>query len=127
MIRVLTALRLYEKHELTQIVSMLKKYNEALKKTMSKYGAIEMPGYTHMQKAMPASASMWLSCFIDSNADNIELIEATLKLIDKSPLGTAAGFGVPVLKIKRSQTTKELDFSEVQQKSNVCAVKPWKI
>ncbi len=54
-----------------------------------------------MQKAMPSSIEMWLNCFVDSMEDNLYLLDSILKLIDQSPLGSAAGFGVPIFDIDK--------------------------
>jgi argininosuccinate lyase len=113
--QVLTALRLYEKAQLREIMLMVENYELALKKAIGKYGRIEMPGYTHMQKAMPTTVSMWLGSFIDSAKDNKIALSAVLGQIDQSPLGTAAGFGIPILKIDRSSIAMELGFAKLQQ------------
>ena len=74
-----------------------------------------MPGYTHMQRAMPATAGMWLAAFADAAADDLSLLDSVASLIDQSPLGTGAGFGVPVFVIDREYTAGLLGFSRVQQ------------
>jgi argininosuccinate lyase len=67
-----------------------------------------------MRKAMPSSFSLWSSCFVDSMKDNGILYKAVIKIVDQSPLGTAAGYGVP-LKLDRAFTAKELDFGRIQK------------
>jgi argininosuccinate lyase len=111
--QVLTAIRLYERAELTQIDRLLKEYADALAAAVRKNGNIAIPGYTHMQKAMPSSIGMWLGSYRDMVHDNHELVEEVHEIIDQSPLGTAAGFGVPVIPIDRRMTAKELDFADV--------------
>jgi argininosuccinate lyase len=76
-------------------------------------GNIQFPGYTHMRKAMPCSFEMWGTAFINSMEDNLVGASAVRRLIDQSPLGTAAGYGVP-LDIDMEFTAKELAFSRVQ-------------
>jgi argininosuccinate lyase len=66
-----------------------------------------------MQKAMPTSVKTWAECYIYSNEDNIRLLEHTKQLIDQSPLGTAAGYGVPVFEIDRQMTAQLMGFSKV--------------
>ncbi|MFH1590161.1 MAG: argininosuccinate lyase [archaeon] len=111
--QVLTALYLYEKDELFKTKELVVNFKKALEKTIEKYGTINMPGYTHMQKAMPTTIEVWLGSFISACKDDIELINSVLKLINKSPLGSAAGFGVPVFKIDKEMTAKELGFAKV--------------
>lgn len=111
--QVLTALRLYEKNKLTEIKKLLIDFKNSLKKNVTKNGVVELPGYTHMQKAMPTTIGTWLNCFADSCNDNLLLLDSVLKLIDQSPLGSAAGFGVPVFKLDKKMTAKEMGFSKV--------------
>ncbi|MBF0442069.1 MAG: argininosuccinate lyase [Oligoflexales bacterium] len=113
--QVLTAIRLYEKDALSSIKSLCQSLTDILSKCIAEHGDISIPGYTHMQKAMPTTVSIWLSCFADSMKDNIVFLESVLRLIDQSPLGTAAGFGVPVLPIDRKMTCDLLGFSRVQE------------
>jgi argininosuccinate lyase len=118
--QVLVALRLYEKHELVEVKSFLKQLKTSLVKTINKHGSIQIPGYTHMQKAMPSSIKMWLGSFVYAIEDDIKQLESVEKLIDQSPLGSAAGFGVPVFKIDKKMTAKELGFSKVMQNPMYC-------
>lgn len=113
--QVLTALRLYEINELNDINKLLLEFNESLDKIISKYGEIEIPGYTHMQKAMPSSISMLFGCYKDSNLDNIKLLNFTLELINQSPLGSGAGFGINEIQLNQEMTANELNFSKVMK------------
>jgi len=113
--QVLTALRLYEKAELSKIKKLLENFKKALQKTIQQYSKVKIPGYTHMQKAMPTDVKTWLGCFVTSCEDNLKLLDSVLKLIDQSPLGSAAGFGVSVFKLDKKMTAKELDFSKVMK------------
>lgn len=113
--QVLTAMRLYEKDALLEIQKLMRSYNDALQKAAKRYGKVKIPGYTHMQKAMPTDIKTWLLCYSDSNEDNHELLEETIEIIDQSPLGSAAGFGVPVFKIDRGLTSKEMKFEKVME------------
>jgi len=69
-----------------------------------------MPGYTHTQKAMPTTISMWIDCYIEAITDDIELLKTTKKFIDKCPLGTGAGFGIPIFDIDRLYVANEIGF-----------------
>lgn len=117
--QVLTAIRLYSKDNLKKMkqeLLNLLKICETFKKT---YGSLPMPGYTHMQKAMPASIGMWIQSSIESFEDDIKIIDAVSLLIDQSPLGSAAGFGIP-LDVKRAYTAKLLGFKKVQNNPLYC-------
>lgn len=112
--QVLTALRLYYKDELISCKSLCEEFTEALAGYVNKYGHIEFPGYTHTRKAMPSAMSLWGVAFIESMKDNIKAIDFALELIDQSPLGTGAGYGVPV-EIDREFTAKLLGFRKIQR------------
>lgn len=112
--QVLAALRLYYKDHLNECMAFAKKFINNAESFSSRYGSIELPGYTHTRKAMPSSIKLWTNAFIDSMKDNIMLLEADLKLVDQSPLGTGAGYGSPI-PLDREFTAKELGFAKVQQ------------
>ncbi|MCG8570040.1 MAG: argininosuccinate lyase [Spirochaetes bacterium] len=118
--QILTALRLYEKEHLGQVKEFLKKYQDALTTVIEQHGEIPLPGYTHMQKAMPASVEMWLGCFLASANDLQMFTHSVEKLIDQSPLGSAAGFGVPVFPVERQYTADKMGFSKVMDNSLYC-------
>ncbi|HLD87407.1 MAG TPA: argininosuccinate lyase [Candidatus Nanoarchaeia archaeon] len=113
--QVLTALRLYEKHELKQILSLVANLRFAIASSMKKYGKITLPGYTHMQKAMPTTIENWFSAYDAALKDDESLLSHVLATIDKSPLGSGAGYGIPILKIDRAMTSKDMGFSGVMQ------------
>ncbi|MHA2062524.1 MAG: argininosuccinate lyase [Candidatus Sifarchaeia archaeon] len=112
--QVLTALRLYYKEELNDCKRLINGLIKAIEKFVSKYGEIEFPGYTHTRKAMPSSISMWGGAFIDSMRDNSKGVNFVWELIDQSPLGTGAGYGIP-LNIDRGYTAKLLGFGKSQE------------
>ncbi len=112
--QVLTALRLYYKDNLNVCQGLAKDLIFDLQTFSKIYGGIELPGYTHTRKAMPSSVKMWSEAFIDSMYDNLKSLAYAVDLIDQSPLGTAAGYGLP-LKIDRIFTAKLLGFKKVQQ------------
>lgn len=118
--QVLTALRLYELVQLGETETLLKNYIKALDNKIKKSGKIKMPGYTHMQRAMPTTIGMWLGSYKDAASDTLSLLSSVQKLIDQSPLGSAAGFGVPILKIDRKFTAKEMGFSKVMENPMYC-------
>jgi argininosuccinate lyase len=112
--QVLTALRLWEKDKISELEEGLGEFMAALENVCSKSGSIQLPGYTHMQAAMPTTVSVWLGSFADGVKDDLELLSTVGKIVDQCPLGTAAGFGVPVLELDREQTAQELGFGKVQ-------------
>ncbi len=113
--QVLTALRLYEKEALGLIKHRLARFKKALLSAKKKQGVTPLPGYTHMRRAMPTTAGDWLGCFCDSADDNANFADFALKLIDRSPLGSAAGYGVPVLKIDKRYTAALMGFAGVME------------
>lgn len=117
--QVATALRLYMKDKLQDLARQIVFLIVVLEKFSNLYGKLPMSGYTHMQKAMPSTISLWIGSFRESLADDLEIIKAVIKIIDKSPLGSGAGYGVP-LDLKRDYTAKLLGFSKVQENSLYC-------
>ena len=111
--QVLAALRLYYKDELKQTIALADKLIKAMIKFKQKYGEIEIPGYTHMQKAMPSSVGLWIGAFIESMQDNNKLAEFALELIDQSPLGSCAAYGSPI-ELNKELTAKLAGFKKVQ-------------
>jgi len=112
--QVLTALRLFYKDQLDECDKRITALIKSISAFTEKEGATEFPGYTHMRRAMPSSIAMWGQSFIDSMEDNRKALNLALELVDQSPLGTGAGYGVP-LDIDREYTAKELGFARVQE------------
>lgn len=111
--QVLTALRLYSKHELQQILSKLVKTLEVLYAFANKYQDVAYVGRTHYQKAMPSSLGLWMGALLESLLDDATLILGSYNLIDQSPLGSAASYGV-ALPIDRQFSSDLLGFAKVQ-------------
>ncbi len=112
--QVLVALRLYYKDSIRECITLSGQLMASMRAFSTKYGSIELPGYTHTRKAMPSSVGLWTSAFMDSMQDNITLLRGVLELVDQSPLGTAAGYGSPI-ELDREFTARELGFAKVQQ------------
>ena len=117
--QVLTALRLYYKDKLKEIVKQIENFQMVLKDFRRKFGRIRIPGYTHTRKAMPTTVGMWAECWIDSMKDNKRRLLSTLDLIDQSPLGAGAGYGLPA-KIDRGFTARLLNFRRIQKNPIYC-------
>ncbi|RLG15294.1 MAG: argininosuccinate lyase [Candidatus Nanohalarchaeota archaeon] len=111
--QVQTALRLYYKDELNDCKNKAENLIKILSIFRKKHSTVEFPGYTHTRKAMPSSIILWTDSFIDSMKDNIKLLIHTSDLINQSPLGTGAGYGIP-LEIDREYTRKLLGFKTLQ-------------
>ncbi|MBI5619466.1 argininosuccinate lyase [Candidatus Gottesmanbacteria bacterium] len=117
--QVLTAIRLFSKQQLFDIWVAAVHLADAFLCFAKQYEYVPMPGYTHMQKAMPSSVGMWASSLTASLLDDIVLLKAAYTLIDQSPLGSAAGYGVPIA-IDRGKSAKLLGFGAVQSPSLYC-------
>jgi len=118
----LTMTRLFSKEKLLEIKHEIQNLIKEFKIQIKRNGKIKMPGYTHMQRAMPSSVGMWLGSYHDSLLDDLVLIEAVIKIIDQNPLGSAAGYGENILGLDRKFTTKELGFKRVQENPIYCAM-----
>ncbi|MDO6471037.1 argininosuccinate lyase [Maribacter sp. 1_MG-2023] len=116
--QVLVAMHLYLKDELTEIKSMTKSLFNLLLVKAQEYKDVMLPGYTHLQIAMPSSFGLWFSAYAESLIDDLYFIEAAYKVADQNPLGSAAGYGSSFA-IDRRFTTKEMGFSTL--KYNVVA------
>lgn len=114
--QVLTALRLYCKDEIKSVIQLIDDLIKTLNNLKEKYGQIKIPGYTHMKKAMPSTIVLWCDSFIESMHDNKNLIKFLSNHIDQSPLGTGAGYGLPI-KIDRKFTAELLGFKKIQNNS----------
>lgn len=117
--QVLVDLRLYSKEKIIDLALLINQLTDVFVQFAQKYEFIPMPGYTHMQKAMPSSVGMWTGSFAEQLLDQLKLLKAVYKLNDQSPLGSGAAYGVS-LPIDRELTTKLLDFSKVQNNSLYC-------
>jgi len=111
--QVLTALRLYYKDEINHTIKLMDKLIGLLTSFKKKNGNVKIPGYTHMQKAMPSSIGLWTDAFVESMDDNKILLKSILKFTNQSPLGTGAGYGLPI-KVDKGFTSKILGFEKVQ-------------
>ncbi len=110
--QVLTDIRMYTKDELKEIIELVSELKKSLKR-LSKQNIV-MPGYTHIQKAMPSSIKLWSESFMEALDNDLNLIKAAYTLNDQCPLGTGAGYGLPV-KIDRAFLAKKLGFSKLQK------------
>jgi argininosuccinate lyase len=112
--QVLTALRLYMRDAVEQLKAATLAVAEQLDALGHRHGDLALPGYTHMQQAMPSSVKLWAGGFASELRDDADGLSAVLRRVQKNPLGSAAGYGSPNLPIDREQTTKALGFVETQ-------------
>ncbi len=117
--QVLVAIRLFTKEQLLTIWGNLLALADAFIAFGNTYETTILPGYTHMQKAMPMSLGMWAGAFAQNLLDDLMLLKTAYTLNDQSPLGSAAGFGVP-LSLPREYTAKLLGFDAVQENPLAC-------
>jgi len=116
--QVLVALHLYYKENLTEIKELTATFFSTLLQLANTHKGSLLPGYTHLQVAMPSSFGLWFSAYAEVLIDDVYLLNAALKTVDQNPLGSAAGYGSS-FPIDREITTKELGFKTL--KYNVVA------
>jgi argininosuccinate lyase len=113
--QLLAALRLY----LLDAVETLQRNANAVARELDALGTREadtaLPGYTHMQQAMPSSVHLWAAGFAAEIRDDIAALSRTRSRISKNPLGSAAGYGVPGLPIDRDSTRRSLGFDAIHE------------
>ena len=113
--QVLTALRLYLRDAVEQLRAGATGVAEALEALADRQGEVALPGYTHLQQAMPSSVDLWARGFAAEIHDDAEGLRHAHRRIGKCPLGSAAGYGTPGLTLDRELTRDRLGFAEVQQ------------
>ncbi len=111
--QVLVAMHLYLKQELTEIKTQVIALFDLLLELAEKHQDDLIPGYTHLQVAMPSSIGMWLSAYAESLVDDLYFGEAAFKIADQNPLGSAAGYG-SAFPIDRELTTKLMAFKQLK-------------
>jgi argininosuccinate lyase len=112
--QVLAALRLYLKDAIDGIAEVAARVVDALAKLEVSQGHIRLPGYTHMQPAMPSSVALWAGGFGAELSDDRAGLLAAMRRADLNPLGSAAGYGVAGLDLDREATRAALGFAAVQ-------------
>lgn len=116
--QVLVALQLYYKENLSIINDKTKRLFDTLLSLADSHKESLLPGYTHLQVAMPSSFGLWFSAYAELLIDDVFVLNAVAKVVDQNPLGSAAGYGSS-FPIDRELTTKELEFTTL--KYNVVA------
>ena len=110
--QVLVDLKLFIRSELKSITETTVRLFDILISQSNKYKEILMPGYTHLQVAMPSSFGLWFSAYAESLADDLQLLQAAYRITDQNPLGSAAGYGSS-FPLNRQLTTDLLGFESM--------------
>ncbi|MGN6181999.1 MAG: argininosuccinate lyase [Mucilaginibacter sp.] len=110
--QVLVDLKLFFRNELQQVVAETEKLFRLLIELSQKHKDVLLPGYTHLQVAMPSSFGLWFGAYAESLADDLEMVLAAYRITNKNPLGSAAGYGSS-FPLNRTLTTKLLGFESL--------------
>lgn len=110
--QVLLDLKLFARDKLREVAEALRSLFEELQKQSERYQQVLMPGYTHLQVAMPSSFGLWFGAYAESLADDLLLLEAAYRLTNRNPLGSAAGYGSS-FPLDRQLTTDLLGFDSM--------------
>lgn len=107
--QVLVDLKLFTRHEIKDIVFLVKQLFDELLQKSEQYKDVLMPGYTHLQVAMPSSFGLWFGAYAESLADDMLFLNAAWRMTNRNPLGSAAGYGSS-FPLNRQMTTDLLGF-----------------
>ena len=110
--QVLVDIKLFLRNELEELVKTIQSFFELLQSQSEKYKDHLLPGYTHLQLAMPSSFGLWFGAYAESLVDDMLTIKAAYDVVNKNPLGSAAGYGSS-FPINRTLTTKLLGFDDL--------------
>ena len=110
--QVLVDLKLFTRHRLKDIADAVKILFDELLRKSDRYKDVLMPGYTHLQIAMPSSFGLWFGAYAESLADDMLFLQAAYRLTNRNPLGSAAGYGSS-FPLDRSMTTRLLGFDSM--------------
>lgn len=110
--QVLVDLKMYLRSEMEEITIAVKELFDLLLTQSEKYKNHLLPGYTHLQLAMPSSFGLWFGAYAESLVDDLVTLEAAYRVVNKNPLGSAAGYGSS-FPINRTLTTRLLGFDDL--------------
>ena len=110
--QVLLDLKLFTRDRLERIVNATNKLSEVLLKKSDTHKDVLMPGYTHLQIAMPSSFGLWFGAYAESLVDDLRLLHTAWKITNQNPLGSAAGYGSS-FPLNRTMTTRLLGFDSL--------------
>ncbi len=110
--QVLVDLKLFLRDELRQVADAVKRVFDRLQEQSETYKEVLMPGYTHLQIAMPSSFGLWFGAYAETLADDMRLVAAAWHIANQNPLGSAAGYGSS-FPLDRTMTTRLMGFEEL--------------
>ena len=110
--QVLVDLKLFTRDKIREVADHVMALFRVLQAQSERYRDVLMPGYTHLQVAMPSSFGLWFGAYAESLADDLLLLEATYRMTNRNPLGSAAGYGSS-FPLDRSMTTRLLGFDSM--------------
>jgi argininosuccinate lyase len=110
--QVMVDIKLFLRHEIGEIASSTGELARTLLAQAEKYEQVLMPGYTHMQVAMPSSFGLWFGAYAEALADDLAVLRAVHGLVNQNPLGSAAGYGSS-FPVDRELTTRLLQFENM--------------
>jgi argininosuccinate lyase len=110
--QVLTDIRMFIRHEIESLVTQVNRLFRLLLQKADQYKDVLIPGYTHSQPAMPSSFGLWFSAYAESLVDDVCMLEAAYRIINRNPLGSAAGYGSS-FPLDRKLTTALLGFDDL--------------
>ena len=110
--QVLVDLKLFTRAEIQKLVHLVEELFLVLQEQSERYKNVLMPGYTHLQVAMPSSFGLWFGAYAESLADDMQLLQAAYKICNRNPLGSAAGYGSS-FPLNRQMTTDLLGFDSM--------------
>src|SRR6187401_829181 len=110
--QVLVDIKLFLRNELEELVNIIQPFFALLQTQSEKYKDHLLPGYTHLQLAMPSSFGLWFGAYAESLVDDMITLKGTYDIVNKNPLGSAAGYGSS-FPINRTLTTKLLGFDDL--------------
>ena len=110
--QVLVDLKLFTRDKIREVADHVMALFRALQAQSERYRDVLMPGYTHLQVAMPSSFGLWFGAYAESLADDLLLLEAAYRMTNRNPLGSAAGYGSS-FPLDRSMTTRLLGFDSM--------------
>ena len=110
--QVLLDLKLYTRAQIRELVELTNGLFEVLISQSNRYKEVLMPGYTHLQIAMPSSFGLWFGAYAESLTDDLQMMQAAYKVCNRNPLGSAAGYGSS-FPLNRQMTTDLLGFDSM--------------
>ena len=110
--QVLVDLKLYTRHEISEVALLTRELFDSLTAASQRYRNVLMPGYTHLQVAMPSSFGLWFGAYAESLVDDMYYLQAAWRITNRNPLGSAAGYGSS-FPLNRTMTTRLLGFDSM--------------